>query len=86
MSRRAAGHDLIPPRRSRPQATSNQPCGNQRIASSQKMRSENLIDKILFGLTLDMYEQPRHPAVSFEIASRTGRPPISFFSQSCPSV
>ena len=66
--------------------TSHQPCGNQRIPSSQKMRSENLLDKILFGLTLDMYQQPPHPAVSFESASRAGRPPISFFSQSCPRL
>ena len=65
---------------------SNQSCGKQRIASPQKVRNDHLPYEGFLGVTLDMNEQSRHPVLSLPTASRVGRPPNSFFSQSWPRL
>ena len=56
------------------------------VAATVEMRCEHFVDEGLFGLTLDMDEEPGHRADSPPVHSRVGRPPSSFFSHNWPRL
>ena len=64
----------------------NQACADHRISRDQEVWRKDLVDERLFGLSFDMHKQPYHLAESLMPSSRDGRPPISFFSHSCPRL
>ena len=65
---------------------SNESSTDRGVSAIAKMGRQQFVDELLFGLPLDMYEQPGHGEDCRPLLSGDGRPPSSFFSQSCPRL